>query len=111
MYLSPRCRRFGCRRVSSRSIRVAAALLWYSRGEISQSVGAAIAVLKFKDMYPYDVHDDDSLVDALWSMYGETISTRKFSREKADPIKGMSAFWRPFNPDERRKINGVLERS
>ena len=67
--------------------------------------------LKFKDMYPYDVHDDDSLVEALWSMYGKTISTRDFSREKADPIKGMGAFWRPFNPDERRKINGILDRS
>ncbi len=44
--------------------------------------------LKFKDMYPYDVHDDDSLVDALWSMYGETISPRNFSREKVDPTRG-----------------------
>src|SRR6266446_3443630 len=59
--------------------------------------------LKFKDVYPYDVYDDDSLVDALWSMYGETISTRKFSREKADPIKGTRAFWRPFNLHQRRE--------
>jgi hypothetical protein len=66
--------------------------------------------LKFKDMYPYDVHDDESLVDALWSMYGEPISTREFSREKADPIKGTKAFWRPFSPGERQTVDDVLGR-
>jgi len=62
-------------------------------------------------MYPYDVHDDESLVDALWSMYGETISTRNCSREKADLVKGTKAFWRPFSPDERLTINETLGQS
>ena|SRR5688572_2916162 len=68
---------------------------------------AGQAGFDWDNMHGHDVHDLDSLIEALWVMYGEPICKGDFSRDKGDPVAEVPPRWRPFTPDERSEITKI----
>ena len=58
-------------------------------------------------VYGHDVHDDESLVEALWAEYGDKISSRTYSGEKTTP--DAKTTWRGFDDKERANIKLLRE--